>query len=448
MLMKKLPFDFDSDEYLAVNVDVKNAGIDPIEHYLQHGMQEGRSYKTGMPVLGLALIIKDEAPYILEWIAYHMVLGVDRFIIVDNNSSDGTKEILFKLQNEGLINLIHFNGYKDKAPQLLAYTEVLKNTTGIDWLGFIDTDEFISINSDLSLKKLLLDIFKNEKIGAIALNWAIFGSSLLLEKENGLVTERFKYRAFQKFNSNHHFKSILQINSVSSVGGTPHKFQLKNDKKYVHSDGSVLIDNQTHGEGLSDKVILTPIKLNHYMLKSKFEFDLRAKKPNVAHLQYNIKDDKYFSYHDRNEIFDPINDELISAVKFKVNVLEGVVNRDIGLINSNLNLTAQSGRIDHINYENNLIRVSGWCCLFIGLGKEIFSAILNKQELEIVSVRPIKRNDIFEELNTTSPFCGFELVCHSNTIDFSTLIDVNEFEIVVVHGSQVEILKITNFKFG
>ena len=446
--MKILPFDFDSDDYLAVNIDVKNAGVDPIEHYLQHGIQEGRSYKTGMPVLGLALIVKDEAPYILEWIAYHMVLGVDSFIIVDNNSSDGTKEILFKLQNEGLINLIHFNGYKDKAPQLLAYTEVLKNASGIDWLGFIDADEFISINSDFCLKKILLDIFKNESIGAVALNWGTFGSSSQIDKKNGLVIERFKNRAFQKFATNHHFKSIVKLNSVSSTGGTPHKFKLMESKKYVHSDGSDLFDNQVYGEGLSDTIILCPIKLNHYVLKSKSEFNIRATKPNASSLSNNSKNDNYFVYHDRNEIFDPINDKLISAVKSKINMLEGVVNEDIGFANSKLNMTSQSGSINHINYENNLIRVSGWCCLFIGLGNEIFSAILNKQELEIVSVRPIKRNDIFEELNTASPFCGFELVCHSNMIDFSTLNDVNEFELVIVHGSQVEILKITNFKFG
>ncbi|MFT3975868.1 MAG: hypothetical protein QM688_01945 [Sphingomonas bacterium] len=33
---------FDAAAYLAVNVDVAQAGIDPLEHYLRHGMNEGR----------------------------------------------------------------------------------------------------------------------------------------------------------------------------------------------------------------------------------------------------------------------------------------------------------------------------------------------------------------------------------------------------------------------
>ncbi|MCB1331900.1 MAG: glycosyltransferase family 2 protein, partial [Maritimibacter sp.] len=34
--------------------------------------------------------MKDEAPYILEWIAYHRMIGVDNFLIYTNGCSDGT----------------------------------------------------------------------------------------------------------------------------------------------------------------------------------------------------------------------------------------------------------------------------------------------------------------------------------------------------------------------
>ena len=35
----------------------------------------------------------------------------------------------------------------------LAFAEILRNTKGIDWIAFIDADEFISFNPDLKLKK-------------------------------------------------------------------------------------------------------------------------------------------------------------------------------------------------------------------------------------------------------------------------------------------------------
>lgn len=41
----KIPHDFDRDVYLELNLDVKNAGVDPVKHYIEHGFKEGRSYK-------------------------------------------------------------------------------------------------------------------------------------------------------------------------------------------------------------------------------------------------------------------------------------------------------------------------------------------------------------------------------------------------------------------
>lgn len=39
-----LPADFDGARYLELNPDVKEAGADPVKHYLRHGMEEGRAY--------------------------------------------------------------------------------------------------------------------------------------------------------------------------------------------------------------------------------------------------------------------------------------------------------------------------------------------------------------------------------------------------------------------
>jgi hypothetical protein len=41
----ELPTDFDAEEYLLLNPDVAEAGMDPIYHYLNHGRFEFRSYK-------------------------------------------------------------------------------------------------------------------------------------------------------------------------------------------------------------------------------------------------------------------------------------------------------------------------------------------------------------------------------------------------------------------
>ncbi|WFU05950.1 sulfotransferase family 2 domain-containing protein (plasmid) [Rhizobium sp. CB3171] len=40
----RLPTDFDIEQYLELNPDIKKAGVDPVRHYLDHGREEGRQY--------------------------------------------------------------------------------------------------------------------------------------------------------------------------------------------------------------------------------------------------------------------------------------------------------------------------------------------------------------------------------------------------------------------
>jgi hypothetical protein len=42
--MNELPKDFFPDEYLDLNPDVRAAGVDPVQHYLNYGASEGRCY--------------------------------------------------------------------------------------------------------------------------------------------------------------------------------------------------------------------------------------------------------------------------------------------------------------------------------------------------------------------------------------------------------------------
>ncbi len=52
------------------------------------GQQGGR----GLVVkIAIGAIVKNEAPYLREWVAYHKAVGVDAFIIGDNDSTDGTR---------------------------------------------------------------------------------------------------------------------------------------------------------------------------------------------------------------------------------------------------------------------------------------------------------------------------------------------------------------------
>ena len=55
------------------------------------------------PRIIMTLLVKDEATLLEANIRYHHAIGVDGFIVTDNNSTDRTPEIIERLRQEGLV---------------------------------------------------------------------------------------------------------------------------------------------------------------------------------------------------------------------------------------------------------------------------------------------------------------------------------------------------------
>ncbi|HLQ18006.1 MAG TPA: glycosyltransferase family 2 protein, partial [Tabrizicola sp.] len=45
------------------------------------------------PEVVLVSAMRNEGPFLLEWVAYHRVIGVRQIVIVSNGSTDGSDEI-------------------------------------------------------------------------------------------------------------------------------------------------------------------------------------------------------------------------------------------------------------------------------------------------------------------------------------------------------------------
>jgi hypothetical protein len=61
--------------------------------------------------------MKNEAPFILEWVAYHRAIGFDRIKIVPEESDDGTTDLLDALAGQGIIDPIAQTVPADTSPQ-------------------------------------------------------------------------------------------------------------------------------------------------------------------------------------------------------------------------------------------------------------------------------------------------------------------------------------------
>ena len=85
----------------------------------------------------ICAIMKNEAPYILEWIAYHRVIKVDHFLIYNNDSTDETAEILQCLDAAGIISYIDWSDQPDGIHQKTAYLDAVKKLKGkCQWIAF------------------------------------------------------------------------------------------------------------------------------------------------------------------------------------------------------------------------------------------------------------------------------------------------------------------------
>ncbi|MDH6164492.1 hypothetical protein M2354_004147 [Leclercia adecarboxylata] len=238
---------------------------------------------------------------LLEWIAYHRVVGVSGFIIADNGSNDGSRAFLEGLERLGIATVLDFPNVEGQKPQLPAYQRILRScSTDIDLLAFIDADEFlVPLDPEKSLSSSLNEWFSDPSVSAVAMNWSNFGSNGELFAEEGLVTERFTQRAPQKFNANKNFKSIVRP-KCANYFNNPHHVELRHGR-YIDTLGNDLVSHPKHGNGVSEEVVWNGVRVNHYVVKSLEEFLLGKHLRGSAATANRVKHKAYFKAHDRND---------------------------------------------------------------------------------------------------------------------------------------------------
>ena len=272
---------------------------------------------AGRPVLALGAIFKNEGPYILEWIAFHRAVGVTRFFIADNGSDDGSGELLAALDRAGVIRHIPFPGRPGEPPQLPAYTEILRrHGAEADWIAFIDADEFLQpAPPERSLIPTLAALDAAADVGMFVVNWAVYGSSGETEARPEPVIERFQGRARRGAGINRRYKSVVRVGACAGTSDNPHHFQLLPGFRAVHVDGTDLELFRPARSGMSREVRWSPMRLNHYVVKSRQEFFERKLPRGRATKADEVRATSFFDDHDRNEELAPMPPWLIAAVR-------------------------------------------------------------------------------------------------------------------------------------
>jgi len=280
--------------------------------------------------LAVAAIFKNEAPYILEWVAWHRCLGANAFFIADNESTDGTTEILAALAKAGIVEHVLFPGTPGQPPQLPAYRMLMDRfRSRAQWISLIDADEFLlpATGTDglpLPLVPWLQSL--PDKVGAVLVNWAIYGSSGEKTFRPGLVTERFSMRAQKEHGANQHVKSIVRTADYRSARYNPHIFVIDPWRMLVSSDGKQTASSTTR-EGVIGSAVWGHVRLNHYVIKSAEEFWARKVargRPDTYEAQHQ-RNQSFFDDHDANDVSDPPPAAFLAQVRAEMARLAALI---------------------------------------------------------------------------------------------------------------------------
>jgi len=236
----------------------------------------------------IAAVVRNEAPYMREWVAFHLAVGADRLLIYDNGSTDGLAAVLADFVALGVVEIIpwpHFIDRTDFQKTGMAHAIVYTRRT-TRWLALIDADEFLFSPTGRPLPDILRGY---ESCPAVIVYWVNFGTSGHFDPPAGLVTESYRMRAVDSFPGNLLHKSIVNPALVRSVWGS-HRFGF--DQYPVAGCDE---NRQPVTEGDAARVHSSRLlRINHYYSRSRSEFETKLKHGRARHKPYLVEEKQRF----------------------------------------------------------------------------------------------------------------------------------------------------------
>ena len=244
--------------------------------------------------------MKNEAPFILEWVAYHRSIGFNDFLVFTNDCDDGTVEMLDTLQKHGILTrrdnpYLEIPGDHNPQKGALRAAEDLEQVQSADWVMISDVDEFVNIHTGDGTLDALFDV--TGKVDVISMQWRLFGNGDVVEYDDAFITEQFTYCA-PKFCPNP--VQAWAVKSLYSTNG-PHvagKFTRIGIHRPVNPGKDVGEIRWLDGSGrpVLDKFIKDGwrfgthsygydlVTLNHYAVRSAESFMVKKDRGRVNHV--------------------------------------------------------------------------------------------------------------------------------------------------------------------
>lgn len=238
------------------------------------------------PTLLTFTVMKNEGPFILEWVAWQRLMGVDRVLVFSNDCDDGTDTLLDELDRLGIVHHLPNplvatakDSPQRRAPHLagISYARHLRLWREAGYVFLTDVDEFPLLRAgDASLKALLKRL---DWPDALTMAETVFGIGDVLAFEDRPVTAQFTRSASMapgKWRSRRGFKSITRVDPRLVIRNHRPlaRPQVAGDLRWLDGSGKdfPVELRHVHQKGTDARGMFDLVTLNHYTLRSLESF--------------------------------------------------------------------------------------------------------------------------------------------------------------------------------
>nr|WP_252731442.1 glycosyltransferase family 2 protein [Lentibacter algarum] len=244
------------------------------------------------------MTVRNEAAFLLEWLAHHQAVGFTDFLVLSNDCDDGTDAMLDRLAELGHITHIRNDGPYDKGGIQftgLKRADKLDIVREADWILAFDVDEFVNIHTGDHTLPALLSALPDAT--AITLTWRLFGSSDIARYEDRPVTEQFTRAAPEVMHwpwRSAMFKTLYKNNGLYGKIGVhrprqPDKARL-DEAQWYDGEGRLLEEQFKTRRIFSNygQPNYGLVQLNHYPLGSLESFVVKAARGRAVHSDHML----------------------------------------------------------------------------------------------------------------------------------------------------------------
>ncbi|MEL7259143.1 MAG: glycosyltransferase family 2 protein, partial [Pseudomonadota bacterium] len=234
--------------------------------------------------------MKNEGPFMLEWVAFHRAIGFKDFLIYTNDCEDGTDTIAQRLEALGLAHHVANKFKKGASPQRVALRRALAHDVykKADWIICADCDEFLNIRVGDGTLPALFDAVG--EADAISFCWKLFGCGGQTAYRDEFIHENFTWGAPEAFREKYRGLGLKTIfrpsDDIRKIGVHRPKFHGRPDGFVWKDAGGKPMPEAYFGTGWSAyaKFDHSFARLHHYSVRSVDSFLVKRDRGRTNHV--------------------------------------------------------------------------------------------------------------------------------------------------------------------